>query len=177
MLFRSGAVVTAGRIGVFVMKLLVCIGLCMFLCAGCGKSVGSFHDDSINTKALSKEIDSKINTGEWNSEPLQVSEALSDAEMIYGIEEAFCDEVLIRKAIVDAACEEIVIVHCKGDHQKDIIEQFKQYQEGRIAAYDKLLNQQKLVKQAEIITYGNYVLFVCSKDKANVLQYMRSIAE
>ncbi|WP_304776733.1 DUF4358 domain-containing protein [uncultured Faecalibaculum sp.] len=82
--------------------------------------------------------------------------------MIYGIEEAFCDEVLIRKAIVDAACEEIVIVHCKGDHQKDIIEQFKQYQEGRIAAYDKLLNQQKLVKQAEIITYGNYVLFVAA---------------
>ena len=63
MLFRSGAVVTAGRIGVFVMKLLVCIGLCMFLCAGCGKSVGSFHDDSINTIALSKVIDSKINTG------------------------------------------------------------------------------------------------------------------
>ena len=130
------------------MKLLVCVGLCIFLCAGCGKSVGSFHDDSINTKALSKEIDSKINTGEWNSEPLQVSEALSDAEMIYGIEEAFCDEVLIRKAIVDAACEEIVIVHCKGDHQKDIIEQFKQYQEGRIANLSNLKVQNALKPEA-----------------------------
>ncbi len=159
------------------MKLLICIGLCLFLCMGCGKSVGSFLDDSLNMEALSKEIDNKISIGEWNSEPLQASELLSDAEMIYGIEEAFCAEVLIRRAIVDAACEEIVIVHCKDNHQEDIIKQFKKYQESRIASYEKLPNQQKLVMQAEIISYGNYVLFVCSKDKANVLQYMRSIAE
>lgn len=159
------------------MKLWICICFCLILCTGCGKSVGKFNDDSINMEALSKEIENKISNGEWNSEPLQVSESLSEAEMIYGIEEALCEEVMIRKAIVDAACEEIVIVHCKDNHKKDIIEQFKKYQKNRIAAYEKLPNQQKLVMQAEIISYGNYVVFVCSKDKANVLQYMRSIAE
>lgn len=159
------------------MKLLISVYFILFVCMGCHQSIGSFHDDSLNMEALSKEIDNKIYDGEWDMNPLQVTNSLSDAEIIYGIDTANCESVLIRKSISDVICEEIVLVHSKDNHQKDIMKQFRDYQQKLLSAFVKLPNQQALVKQAEIVSYGNYVLFVCSKDKANVLQYMRSLAE
>lgn len=157
------------------MRRWLCICILLVVCMGCGKSIGSFQDDSLNMEVLSNEIDNKINEGIWNIAPLQMTKSLSEAEMIYGIEEAYCEEVLIRRSIADAACEEIVIVHVKDNHQKDIMEQLQNYLQDRLTAFEKLPNQQRLVEQAEIESFGNYILFVCSKDKVNVLQYMRSL--
>lgn len=159
------------------MKLWICVCLLMVLCLGCKASVGSFSDDSLDLTVLSKEIDNKINSGEWDCNPLQMSNSFKDAEMIYGIDETLCVEILIRRAIMDAACEEIVLVRSKENHQQDVIKRLQEYQQDRLGAFDKLPNQQEQVKQAQIVSYGNYVVFVCSNDRANVLQYMRSLTE
>lgn len=160
------------------MKLWLCVCLCLLtVCAGCKASIGSFHDDSLNMEVLSNQIDTKIAAKEWNMDPLLTTQSMAEAEMIYGIEASFCEEILIRRALSDAVCEEIVVVHAKDNHQNDIMAQLKKYQEDRIEAFIKLVNQQAMVQQAEIVSYGNYVIFVCSKDQANVLQYMRSLTE
>lgn len=159
------------------MKLWVCLCFClMLITSGCRASVGNFHDDSLNMTVLSDVFDEKISAKEWNIDPLLESYSIQEAEMLYGIEDSFCEEVLIRRALSDAACEEIVIVHAKDQHQKDIMKQFQTYQQDRAAAFARLVNQQAMVQQAITVNYGNYVIFVCSKDQTNVLQYMRSLS-
>lgn len=166
------------KIGEIGMKIRICLCLGILLvCVGCKASVGSFHDESLNMAVLSDQIDKKLVDKEWKMNPLLTIQSVPEAAMIYGIDEAFCKEVLIRKALSDAVCEEIVVVHVKDDHQNEVISAFQEYQNKRTAAFTRLVNQQAMLQQAEIISCGSYVIFVCSKDKANVLQYMRSLSE
>lgn len=154
--------------------LLLCL---VIICCGCQPAIGSFHDESLNLEVLSVRIDENISTKQWHMSPLLMTQSLEEADIIYGIDDMHCAEVLIRRSLIDAACDEIAVFHAKEGSVDFIVQQLQEYQKQRIQAYDQLPNQQMLLQNAAIINYGNYVLLVCSKDQANVLQYMSSLAQ
>ena len=97
------------------------------------------------------------------------------AEVIYGVDAHFYQEVLIRRSLIDLACEEIVLFHAYSGRQTEIATRLRESQKERMTQYENLPLQYAQVEEAQVVEIGNYVLLVCSKDYANVVQYISSL--
>jgi len=147
------------------------------VCVGCTStnSLGSIKDDSLDLERLSEIIDEKIAEKEWQSEVLQEALPFEAAQDLYGISASQYDAVLIRRSLLPAACEEIVVVHAQEGQQDCIMQQLQAYQQQRIDEYALFPHQQAMMEKGQVWQNGNYVFFVCSQDGANVIQYISSL--
>lgn len=151
---------------------LLALGLC---CSGC-TSLGSFEQSDLNLDQVSKQIDAHIEDGEW-----QMSVLLDDLEdgqvsEIYGIDSSFVEESLVRRALLPITCDEIAIFHVKEGQMEEVKTALQKYVEQRIEEAQLLQDQIAILKQAQIIEKGAYVVFVCGAQATNVLQYISSLS-
>lgn len=155
------------------------VGVIVFiimLCMGCHNgALGSIQEETLDLPKLSLMIDDKIADGEWHMEVLQEPLEASMAEVIYGVDTHLYQEVLIRRSLIDLTCEEIVLFHAYSGRQTEIAARLREYQKERMTQYENLPLQYAQVEEAQVVEMGNYVLLVCSKDYANVVQYISSL--
>ncbi len=156
---------------------LGCLFMMLCLAFGCSApSLGSIEQEDLDLTQLSALIDEHIASGAWQMEVLQDPISEDHCDDIYGIQADLYQEVLIRRSLIDASCEEIVVFHCVEGRQKEVVDRLKAYQERRKAEYEALPYQNTLIQQGEVVETGNYVFFVCSQDVANMIQYISSLA-
>ena len=160
------------RYGKYAFILFILSGICI----GCkGVSLGSPEHDDLNFERLSAMIDEHIASGEWQMDVLQDPFDPEFCDDIYGVSDDLYDEVLIRRSLSEATCEEIVVFHAVEDKQSDIAKRLRAYQERRLKEYAYLPYQYDLMAHSEVLEIHHYVFFVCSQDQANVIKYIRSL--
>ena len=99
------------------------VGVIVFivmLCMGCHNgALGSIQEETLDLPKLSLRIDDKIADGEWHMEVLQEPLEASMAEVIYGVDAHFYQEVLIRRSLIDLAVRKsYCFMHIPADKQK-----------------------------------------------------------
>lgn len=154
----------------------VCLFTVLCFHFGCSSdSLGSIEQDNLNLTRLSAKIDEQTASGAWQMEVLQDPLPEDQCDDIYGIASDLYREVLIRRSLIEASCEEIVVFHCAEGKQEEIAAQLRQYQQRRVAEYAAMPYQVSMMECGEILEIGNYVFYVCSQDGANVIQYISSL--
>lgn len=151
----------------------ICLALC---CCGCAPTMGTMEEESLNLDLLSETFDTKIANEEWEMNVLSDPLTKAQIEVIYGISDTRYQEALVRRSIVEAAGEEIAVFHAAENQEDAIMEQLTRYQTERLAQNDGLPYQQGLIQNAYICKIGHYVIFVCSQEQANVIQYINSLS-
>lgn len=147
----------------------------MLMCWGCAPSMGSFQEETLNLEQLSETMDEKIANQEWQMNVLGDPLTPSQIAEIYGINETQYEEALVRRSVVEAANEEIALFHVVQGQEDALMDQLTTYQKQRWLENDGYPYQQGLIQNAYFQKIGNYVVFVCSQEQANVIQYMDSL--
>lgn len=151
-----------------VLMILCCIGLC-----GC-HAMGSIEHGTLDFDSLSERIDERIESGEWKMNVLQASMEASLIEDVYGIDEALFEEGMAKTSLI-STCDEIVVIHVSEGKAQAVMDALEAYKEARKEIQNPLMSQNSLLEQAEIVQIGQYVLYVCGEDHANVVQYISSL--
>lgn len=157
------------------MKKLLCLlalGLC---CSGC-TSLGSFEESNLNLDQVSKQIDAHIEGGDWQMSVLLDDMDDDQVSEVYGIDASSVEESLVRRALLPITCDEIAIFHVKEGQMEQVKSALQSYVEQRIEEAQLLQTQIDILKQAQIIEKGDYVVFVCGAQATNVLQYISSLS-
>lgn len=158
-------------VGVDDMKKVLIVLSCLCL-AGC-HSIGSIAHDDLELTQVSKEIDQRIETGEWRMNVLQEPMEASLIEEVYGVPSTCYDEVMAKVSLLSTS-DEIVLFHVVEGQEEKVQELMKAYQEA-CKQTNTPLKEQALIEEAELIQLEHYILYVCGEDHANVVQYISSL--
>ncbi len=151
--------------------------ICMaLLCLGCSPTMGSIGEDSLDLDLFSEVVDEKIANQEWQMNVLGDPLTSQQIEVIYGISESQYEAALVRRSAVEAANEELAVFHVEEGSGDAIVDQLTRYQNERLIENTGFPYQQGLIQNAYISKIGNYVVFVCSQEQANVIQYINSLS-
>lgn len=158
------------------MKRFILLVLCTCMLYGCGNSIGSFEDGTLDMKKLVTKINNETNEGVWDMNLLKENSSDSSYLEEFGLTSEDVINYGVFPSVIGIQPDMVAIFEV-SDHMKDTIKQKIASHINTMKDDTKYLPQYKDIitsyKEAEI---GNYYIVVIGDDADQVLQFITECA-